>query len=134
MGIPPEIARAEGTGAYAGRFVPQQAFYSTLQSMLQWLIGDADEQIFRRLVIHNFGDDEYEIIPFPLIDSLEENNVEQNAPGMDANGQPDQSMQMSQEDMQQFKIYLEHKKRRLEIEHKYADAICNAGNMLLKAA
>lgn len=68
MGIPPEVARAEGTGAYAGRFIPQQAFYAVLQEGLSWLITDMDEQILRPLVKLNFGDVEYELQAFSLLD------------------------------------------------------------------
>jgi hypothetical protein len=69
LGIPPEIGRAQGTGAYAGRIVPLIGFYSTLQELIYWLISDADEQIFRPLVSFNFGPDvEYEIIPFSILD------------------------------------------------------------------
>lgn len=66
MGIPPEIARAEGTGAFAGRRVPQQAFYSILQEILRCLISDVDEQIIRPLININFGGSEYEIKSEPL--------------------------------------------------------------------
>lgn len=67
MGIPPEVARAEGTGAYAGRAVPLEAFYAILQEIVNWLITDVNSQIFRVLVDLNFGEDvEYEIVPFGL--------------------------------------------------------------------
>jgi hypothetical protein len=78
MGIPPEIARAQGTGSYAGRVVPLMGFYSILQELIYWLIHDADEQIFRPLVDFNFGEGrEYEIIPFSILDeALKEENEE----------------------------------------------------------
>jgi hypothetical protein len=67
MGIPPEVAQAEGTGAYAGRRVPMEAFYSTLQEACNWLIHDFNVQVLRPLVELNFGPGiEYEIIPFGL--------------------------------------------------------------------
>lgn len=69
MGIPPEIARAEGTGAYAGRAVPQDAFYSILQEIFDWIVMDANEQIFRPLCIQNFDNDDYEIETYKLIPS-----------------------------------------------------------------
>lgn len=68
MGIPPEVARAEGTGAFAGRRIPQQAFYSVLQEIVQDLITDLDEQILQPLVRMNFGNSEdYEIECFGLL-------------------------------------------------------------------
>jgi hypothetical protein len=81
MGIPPEIARAEGTGAYAGRKVPEDAFYSVLQEIVYWLMFDFDQQIGRPLVEVNFGSGiEYEIVPFGLIrPSMEEAAVEREA-------------------------------------------------------
>ena len=67
MGIPPEIARAEGTGAFAGRRVPLDAFYSILQEIVYWLIEDVSQQIMQPLVEMNYGNVPFEIIPFGLI-------------------------------------------------------------------
>lgn len=68
MGIPPEVARAEGTGAFAGRRVPQQAFYSVLQEINQDIISDFDEQVLQPLVRMNFGSGQsYEIECFGLL-------------------------------------------------------------------
>ena len=68
MGIPPEVARADGTGAFAGRRVPQQAFYSILQEIAQDIITDFDEQVLRPLVRINFGRTAtYEIECFGLL-------------------------------------------------------------------
>ena len=80
MGIPPEVARAEGTGAFAGRKVPQQAFYSVLQEILQDIITDFNEQVLLPLVQMNFGSGQsYEIECHGLLseDSAEDpENVE----------------------------------------------------------
>jgi hypothetical protein len=85
MGIPPEVARAEGTGAFAGRRVPQQAFYSTLQQIMQDVISDADEQIFKPLVNLNYGlNDPYEIECVGLMqteDEEEQGSVERGQQG-----------------------------------------------------
>jgi len=67
MGIPPEVARAEGTGAFAGRRVPQQAFFSILQELAFWLVTDTDRQIIKPLVNMNFGNVPYEIETLPLL-------------------------------------------------------------------
>lgn len=78
MGIPPEViesAGAEGFGSSSGRAIPQMAFYSTLQEIVQWLITDADNQIIRPLVQLNFGSARYEIVPFSLLDALEKDEA-----------------------------------------------------------
>ena len=76
MGIPPEVFEGGGGGfgTGSGRQVPEEAFFSVLQEMVQWLISDADQQIFRHLVRMNFGDDhdKYEIVPFGLTAKAEE--------------------------------------------------------------
>lgn len=70
MGIPPEIISSggdQGFGSSTGRQIPQTAFYSTLQELMQWLLYDLDEQILQFLVRWNFGrSTEYEIEPFLL--------------------------------------------------------------------
>lgn len=77
MGIPPEVARAEGTGAFAGRRVPQQAFYSVLQEILQDIITDFDEQILMPMVRMNFGTKQnYEIECYGLMRSDAEDEVD----------------------------------------------------------
>lgn len=83
MGVPPEVARAEGAGAFAGRRVPQQAFYAILQELVQWLIMDADTQIFRPIVGLNFGSNHarYSIRAFGLLqEELEANKGEEEIP------------------------------------------------------
>lgn len=73
IGVPPEIGEASGTGAYAGRQIPQEAFYALLQEIVQDIISDFDTQVLRPLVLLNFGEGiEYEIECFGLIRSLED--------------------------------------------------------------
>lgn len=74
MGVPPEIAKAQGTGAYAGRQIPQEAFYSLLQEMVQDLLTDFDEQILTPLCRINFGPEHapFEIESYGLLRSLED--------------------------------------------------------------
>lgn len=98
MGIPPEVARAEGTGAFAGRRVPQQAFYATLQELVQWLMFDFDQQVLRTLVLLNFGDVDYEITPFGLIRQAakpEQPDLEGEQPQMTQTGAEREGMFMS---------------------------------------
>ena len=75
LGIPPEVVSADGTGAFAGRRIPQQAFYSVLQEIINEHIIDADEQIFRNLVHMNFGPVDYEINTISLLDTLQEEEM-----------------------------------------------------------
>lgn len=74
LGVPGEVAQAEGTGAYAGRQIPQEAFYSLLQEIVQDVITDFDEQILKPLLAINFGEFHvpYEIECFGLLRNLEE--------------------------------------------------------------
>lgn len=68
MGIPPEVAAMGETGAYAGRLVPQQAFYASLQEMVRYAIGDFDEQVLCPLIELNYGSPvEHEIKTFGLM-------------------------------------------------------------------
>ena len=70
MGIPPEVVESsgsEGFGSSTGRAIPQMAFFSTLQEVLQWLISDFDTQILRPVAKLSFPDPRYEIIPFSLL-------------------------------------------------------------------
>ena len=71
LGIPPEVVSADGTGAFAGRRVPQQAFYSVLQEIIDEHIMDANEQIFKPLCLLNFGHADYEINTISLLDTLQ---------------------------------------------------------------
>lgn len=69
MGIPPEIARASGTGAYAGRAVPLEAFYNSLDEIVHYALESFDYYILSRIVRFSFGEEQYEITPVPLIES-----------------------------------------------------------------
>ncbi|MBW1953234.1 MAG: hypothetical protein JRI66_09155 [Deltaproteobacteria bacterium] len=73
MGIPAEVARAEGTGAYAGRRVPLVAFYTILQMIANSLAEDLNTQILRPLVERNFGPGvHFDLIPIPMLQAHEE--------------------------------------------------------------
>jgi len=68
MGVPIELVEPVGTGAYAGRRIPMDAFLATLHEIACWLISDFDEQVLRPLAERNFGPGlEYTIIPFGII-------------------------------------------------------------------
>lgn len=97
MCIPSEIARAEGTGAYAGRAIPMEAYYSLLQDLVQWLITDADVQIFNNLVRMNFGAVPYEIIPLPLgqVAAMQSGEVEDEQENPQADADSEQELSLS---------------------------------------
>lgn len=79
MGIPPEVVSADGTGAFAGRRVPQQAFFSVLQEIMQDILTDFDEQVITPLVRMNFGSQQhYEIECFGLMDAGDEQGPSDN--------------------------------------------------------
>jgi len=75
LGVPPEVVASDESGSFAGRRVPQQAFYSLLQEIINEHIIDADEQIFRPLVNLNFGPVDYEINTISLLDTLQEEEM-----------------------------------------------------------
>jgi hypothetical protein len=85
MGVPPEVARADGdAGAFAGRRVPQQAFYSSLQEIVQELLTDLDDQILRPLSFMRFGraaDYELECLGLMRTDPQEDKQSQEERPG-----------------------------------------------------
>jgi hypothetical protein len=85
LGIPPEVAESEDSGGFAGRRVPQQAFYSNEQEIANEQVFDFDEQCLRYDVALNFGHQEdYEIEPIPIIVTLQQEemaNVTGHMPG-----------------------------------------------------
>lgn len=75
LGIPPEVIASggdQGFGSSTGRQVPQLAFYSILQELLQWLLYDLDYCVLRPLVEVNFGVGvvDYELQPFKLSEDV----------------------------------------------------------------
>lgn len=85
--VPPEVMEAEATGAFAGRRVPQQAFFSILQELVNNLISDLDEQVIRPLVIWNFGTEkQYEIVPFGLLKPADPNSMGESGDQEQPNG------------------------------------------------
>lgn len=75
MGLPSEVGQAEGTGAFAGRRIPQQALYASLQEVVQWLMFDFDQQSLRALVEMYYPGVSYEIMPLNLLRSDQEQNA-----------------------------------------------------------
>lgn len=100
LGVPSEVVLAEGTGAYAGRQIPQEAFYSLLQEIVQDIITDFDEQILSPLVAINFGEHHcpYTIECFGLLRNLEEDRGNHKEDGRQAIGAQDGSQGQQTQD------------------------------------
>ena len=75
IGVPPEVARQEDSGSFAGRRVPQQAFYSYLQEIANEVMYDFDEQILQPLVRLRFGATNYEVHPISILQTLQEEEM-----------------------------------------------------------
>jgi hypothetical protein len=76
MGIPVEVIESQGEqgfGSASGRQVPQLAFFSTLQEIVQWLVTDFCKQIIDPLLeVNGFGEEvEYDVIVLPMTESTE---------------------------------------------------------------
>lgn len=67
LGVPPEVAYSEGTGAFAGRKIPQQAFYASLYDVCQNLMYDFDSQVISTLVKVGGYSSDYEIETLGLL-------------------------------------------------------------------
>ena len=88
MGIPYEVIEAsgnEGFGSSSGREIPETAFYSILQEMLNDLICDFEEQVIKPILQINVAEGllpygTFEILPHPLDANAEENEYDD---GMD---------------------------------------------------
>ena len=76
LGIPPEVIESDGTGAFNGRKIPQQAFFSILQDMVDEQIMDFDEQVLEPLVKLNFGPQaDYEINSISLLEIMAQEDI-----------------------------------------------------------
>jgi len=69
IGLPDSIITdAGGSGSYSGRKVPEDAFYTSEETILHQIIHTFDDQIIRGLVFRNFGKGHlYDIEPLPLV-------------------------------------------------------------------
>lgn len=83
IGVPPEVAKQEGTGSFAGRRVPQQAFYSMLQELANVVAFGFDTQSILPRVKLSWGEDapSYKINPISILQTLQEE--EMGSTGMD---------------------------------------------------
>lgn len=71
LAVPPEVAKVEDTGSFAGRRVPQQAFYSFLQEIANEQMYDFDEQCLRYITKLNYGERaHYELEPVSIMETL----------------------------------------------------------------
>jgi hypothetical protein len=101
LGVPPEVVESqssEGFGSSSGREIPQMAFFSMLQEIVNWLVYDFNVQILRHLVFINFGPGQsYDIFPLPLIETVNmgggdqqpmEEPLPEEEPQLDSEGNP----------------------------------------------
>lgn len=94
--IPDDVLTSEGTGAWQGKQVPFQAFYSGLNIWLTAVIRVVVKQIIEPLVLLNFGSaEEFEVMTKPLdIQAMEMQRANQpegvggGFQGPEQNGQP----------------------------------------------
>lgn len=72
LGIPDSVLTdPSGTGSYAGRRVPERAFYISLEHIISELVSAIKTQIIDPLIKLNFeGKQEYEIITKPLVEVM----------------------------------------------------------------
>jgi hypothetical protein len=76
IGVPPEVAKQEDGGSFAGRRVPQQAFYSFLQEIANDICFSFDEQVIKPLVKLAFGSGiDYKIVPISILQTLQEEEM-----------------------------------------------------------
>lgn len=75
IGVPPEVAKQEESGGFAGRRVPQQAFYSYLQEISNEMCFDFDDQIIKFLVKLNYGNVKYKIRPISILQTLQKEEM-----------------------------------------------------------
>lgn len=105
MGFVKELVESNsGALGDGGRGVPQEAFYCSLQDVVNFLISDFDKYCIRPMVQWNFGKVQYEILPRKLIESSSSSEMapganqpgatqdpnEQTDPNADPNAQPQQ--------------------------------------------
>lgn len=90
MEIPDDVLTSDETGAWAGKAVPQQAFYTGLEEWRNKMIQVVVVQILEHLVLWNFGRaEEFEVTAKPMAEQAQEQSTK-NAPGQDV--QPGASM------------------------------------------
>lgn len=91
--IPDDVLTAEATGSWAGKTVPMQAFYNSLQIWLTCKLRDIKTQILEPGVLLNFGPgNQFEVSTKPLALQAMEQQGEKKAPG--ESGQQGPSMFM----------------------------------------
>ena len=95
MGICDDVINSDATGAWAGKKIPLQSFYSTLDCWVTTLLRDLCSQIIDHLLLLNFGRKiEYETAFKPLAKQAME------AQGMGDGGDPNGTPQDMQGDQQ----------------------------------
>lgn len=76
IGVPPEVAKSEGTGSFSGRRIPQQAFYSYIQEIANDICWDFIEQICKKLVkLRNGVDVPFTVNPVSIMETLQQEEM-----------------------------------------------------------
>lgn len=92
IGVPPEVAKSEGTGSFAGRRIPQQAFYSYIQEIANDICWDFVEQIVKKLVkLRNGTNVPFKVLPISIMETLQQEEmglVTGSMPGQEGEDQP----------------------------------------------
>jgi hypothetical protein len=100
MGIPDDILSADGIGGYAGRNVPLQAFFTSLEKQASAAVVSVVDQIVRPLCRANYGSGTFSVQDVRLaVYSEEEQQQQQDQGGEEGGeGQPEEPQeQMSRE-------------------------------------
>ena len=103
IGVPPEVAKSEGTGSFAGRRVPQQAFYSQLQEVSDNILYDFIETTVKETLLPLLGVEgiPFEVIPVPILQTLQQEEmglVTGSIPGQDGgDAQGEEEQQFDEE-------------------------------------
>jgi hypothetical protein len=115
LGVPTEVAAASGTGAYAGRRVPQDAFYSILHNILVSIFQDVDDQSIREVSEFNFGSRglDYNITPFGLLRTVEDEQADASELGVDPGQALAHQLPRIEEEIADNTIPIETRYRRL---------------------
>lgn len=87
MEIPDSVITDDGTGSWAGKRVTMAAFYANLDNWMVQIISDLTNQIFKQMVMWNFGRaEEFNIVHQTFADQAMEQQANA-GPGKDAGGQ-----------------------------------------------
>jgi hypothetical protein len=98
IGVPPEVAKSEGTGSFAGRRIPQQAFYSYIQEIANDICWDFVEQVVKKLVkLRNGVDVPFNVLPISIMETLQQEEMGLVTGSMGGSEEEDQPQEFDEE-------------------------------------